>query len=92
MEESGIEIIIGMLARMGIIASHGFEFIGGYHMIVAVALLWTIEEIVAIKVSARCLKHRRKAEVGAVGALERRLLHMAHKESRWLVATKKGKL
>lgn len=58
MEETSIEIILGMLARIGIVTAHGLELSIGIHTVTAVIILWSLEEIVSVGHSAKHLKHR----------------------------------
>ena len=57
-EETAIETVISIVARVGIITAHTVDMIGGVHTVAAVAVLWSIEEVVAIGVSARRLKKK----------------------------------
>jgi hypothetical protein len=54
------ELILGMVARAGIITAHGLEMFGGIHTLTIVMVLWSIEEFVDIQFSARHLHHRHK--------------------------------
>lgn len=69
MEETTIEVVVGILARFGIITAHAFEFIGGYHTITIVALLWSAEEVVSIVVSSRHLRQKHQK----IGCMEKRI-------------------
>ena len=56
LEETINETIICSVARVGIISAHAFDFLGNYHTVVAVAVLWSVEELIALKVARRKLK------------------------------------
>jgi hypothetical protein len=62
MQESTPEIVLGMVARAGIVTAHCFELIGGFHTLTIVAVLWSVEEIVSIQYSARHLHSKHKKE------------------------------
>jgi TctA family transporter len=69
MEETTIEIIIGILARTGIITAHMFDLIGGVHTVTIVIILWSLEEVISVSVAARRLHHNKTK-----GAIERHSL------------------
>ena len=77
MEETIIEILVGMLARAGILASHAFEFTTGTHTVALVAILWSIEELIDLKVSSRHIRHKHSDHIRN---FERRMIRklMAH--------------
>ena len=60
LKESTTEVVIGISARIGIVAAHGFELIAGFHTLTIVMILWSIEEVVDAQHSVRHLHHEHK--------------------------------
>ena len=58
MEDSTLELCIGIAIRLGIISAHVFEGLGLGHAVVIIGVLWSVEELVDIKKSTRTLKNR----------------------------------
>ena len=59
-EKTHTEIVAGIVARLGIVTAHGFEFLGGFHTITVVMVLWSVEELLDAHHSARNLHQRLK--------------------------------
>ena len=86
MEESTVEVVIGMAARLGIIGAHSVELIAGVHTIAIVAVLWSIEEIVSVQFNARKLRKERAATLEAqslVSLKSNKLFDTADSERKW---------
>ena len=85
MEETNIEVLLGILARLGIVGAHTVELIGGIHTLTIVMILRSIEEIVAVQFNARKLRHNRAAtlEVRSMESINNRQFDTASSERKW---------